>query len=257
MLQVEHLTVTFGRAGGPVVNNVSFDIHAGECVGLVGESGSGKTTVGRAILRLVEPTSGTIRLEGTDVLAARGKALRTLRQRLQIIFQDPAGSLNPRMRIGAAIAEPIQVHRLAASRAQAIAMAGDLLERVGLCRDAAARYPHEFSGGQRQRIAIARALASRPRLIVCDEPTSALDVSVQAQILNLLCDLRRDLGLSMLFISHDMAVIRHMCDRVAVMKDGRVIERGTCERVMEQPEHPYTQELLAAVPRTPHAALAR
>ncbi len=255
LLQVSHLSVAFERGTRLAVNDVSFSVNPGECLGLVGESGSGKTTVGRAILRLIEPTSGSIRFEGADVLAASGSALRSLRQRLQIIFQDPAGSLNPRIRIGSAIAEPIQVHRLAppppppTTRATVSAMVGDLLERVGLPRDAAARYPHEFSGGQRQRIAIARALASKPRLIVCDEPTSALDVSVQAQILNLLGDLRRDFGLSLLFISHDMAVIRHMCERVAVMKDGRLIESGTCTQVMNQPEHAYTRELLAAVPR--------
>ncbi|MFN0012899.1 MAG: ABC transporter ATP-binding protein [Phycisphaerales bacterium] len=258
LLEVRDLCVEFpGRGAGllrappPIraVDSVSFSIRAGECLGLVGESGSGKTTVGRAVLRLIQPTRGSVTFDGTDVLAARGPELRALRRQMQIVFQDPAGSLNPRMRIGAAIAEPLHVHALASSRAQAAAMVGGLLERCGMNRDAASRFPHEFSGGQRQRIAIARALACNPRLLVCDEPTSALDVSIQSQILNLLKDLQRDLGLTMLFISHDMAVVRHMCDRVAVMLGGRIVEAGGRDQIIDAPEHPYTRALLAAVPR--------
>jgi ABC-type glutathione transport system ATPase component len=215
---------------------------------LVGESGCGKTTAGRAILRLIEPISGTVMLGDEDVASATPGRLRRLRREMQIVFQDPAGSLNPRMRIGEIVGEPLRVHGLARGRRELRVRAGELLARCGL-PDAAVmdRYPHEFSGGQKQRIAIARSLATGPRLLVCDEPTSALDVSIQAQILNLLKDLRRDLGLSMLFISHDMGVVGHMCDRIAVMRAGRIVEMGASAEVISSPREAYTRELLAAV----------
>lgn len=230
------------------VDGVSYDVARGETLGLVGESGCGKTTVGRAILRLIEPTGGSVNFDGEDVLAASGDSLKSLRRRMQIIFQDPAGSLNPRMTVGRAIAEPLLVHGLCATRREARERVERLLDRCGMPKSSAARYPHEFSGGQRQRVAIARALALEPRFIVCDEPTSALDVSVQAQILNLLCDLRDQMGLSYLFISHDMAVVRHIADRVAVMKGGRIVEQGGRDEVLERPTQAYTRALLDAVP---------
>ncbi len=230
------------------VDGVSFDVWPGETLGLVGESGCGKTTVGRAILRLIPATGGQVAFDGNDVLAASGKPLRMLRRQMQIIFQDPGGSLNPRMRIGAIIGEPLRVHGMVQSRDELRERVGELLERCGMPRAAGERYPHEFSGGQRQRIGIARALALKPRFIVCDEPTSALDVSIQSSILNLLADLRDDFKLSYLFISHDMAVIQHICDRIAVMYKGKLVEYGTRDAVMESPEHPYTRALLSAVP---------
>jgi ABC-type oligopeptide transport system ATPase subunit len=232
------------------VDDVSFDIHTGETFGLVGESGSGKSTVGRAILGLTPAvfTSGEVTLDGRNVLASSQAQLRAARRHLQIVFQDPAGSLNPRMRVGEIVGEPLLVHPPYLRGATLQREASLLLERCGLPASAASRYPHEFSGGQRQRIGIARALALKPRLIVCDEPTSALDVSIQAQILNLLKDLQRDFGMSYLFISHDMAVIDHMCDRVAVMKSGRIVEQGAHDAVIGTPRHPYTQSLLRAVP---------
>jgi ABC-type oligopeptide transport system ATPase subunit len=259
LLSVRHLRVHFPiRAGvlrrvrGAVkaVDDVSFDIEAGETFGLVGESGSGKSTVGRAILRLLPDTitAGQVLFDGHDVLAASHRTMHTLRRQLQIIFQDPAGSLNPRMRVGEIVGEPLLVqppHLRGTALKNAVA---SLLERCGLAPHMAARYPHELSGGQRQRIGIARALALKPKLIVCDEPTSALDVSIQSQILNLLKDLQRDFNLSYLFISHDMAVIDHMCDRLAVMKDGRIVEQGTRDAVIATPQHEYTQTLLRAVP---------
>ncbi len=258
LLSVENLHVHYPQRGprllqrGTVfkaVDGVSFDLAPGECLGLVGESGCGKTTVGRAILRLIPATGGRVAMEGVDVLAARPAQLRPLRRRMQIIFQDPGGSLNPRMRVGAALAEPLEVHGLARSRQAARAIAGEMLERCGMPVAAMDRYPHEFSGGQRQRIAIARALVLKPRFIVCDEPTSALDVSVQAQILNLLADLQRGLGLSYLFISHDIAVVAHMCARIAVMNAGRIVELGDRDQVLSAPAHEYTRTLLAAAPR--------
>ena len=230
------------------VDGVSFQLRRGETLGLVGESGCGKTTVGRTLLRLIPATGGSVNFDGIDVFGASGSQLRRLRQRMQIIFQDPAGSLNPRMRIASIIGEPLIVHKLIDNKDELRTRVEDLLERVGMPRLAADRYPHEFSGGQRQRIGIARALALNPSFIVCDEPTSALDVSIQSSVLNLLADLRDEFGLSYLFISHDMAVIQHICDHVAVMYKGKIVEEGTRERVIENAQHPYTQALLSAVP---------
>jgi ABC-type oligopeptide transport system ATPase subunit len=229
------------------VDGVSFTIGKGETLGLVGESGCGKTTVGRTILGLQRATGGSVRFDGKDVFAQGAASMRQLRRQMQIIFQDPGGSLNPRMRVGRVVGEPLEVHGMAQGE-ELRERVESLLERCGLWRAAADRYPHEFSGGQRQRIGIARALALGPRLIVCDEPTSALDVSVQSQILNLLSDLQDEFGLSYLFISHDMAVIYHACDRIAVMKDGAIVEAGTRDEIIQNPQHPYTKRLLLAVP---------
>ena len=245
LLSVESLTVRFGAF--VAVDGVSFAIRPGATLGLVGESGSGKTTAARAALRLIPHVSGRVVFAGREITAMSPRDLRRLRREVQFVFQDPAGSLNPRMRAGDLVAEPLIVHGVC-DRAEARRRAVALLEHCGLPADAARRYPHEFSGGQRQRIGVARAVALRPRLLVCDEPTSALDVSVQSQILNLLIDLRREHGLTMLFISHDLAVVRHMCDEVAVMRGGRIIEHGACADVIERPREPYTRALLAAVP---------
>ena len=230
------------------VDDVSFFVRRGETLGLVGESGCGKTTVGRTILRLIPNSGGEVRFDGKDVLGAGPLELRKLRREMQIIFQDPGGSLNPRMRVGRIIGEPLEVHGITKGEDETRTRVEELLVKCGLWKQAADRYPHEFSGGQRQRIGIARALSLNPRLIVCDEPTSALDVSIQSQILNLLGDLQQEMGLSYLFISHDMAVIHHICDRIAVMYNGRIVEEGTREEIINAPKHEYTQALLSAVP---------
>ena len=229
------------------VDGVSFDLAPGETLGLVGESGCGKTTVGRTILRLIPATSGEVIFDGKPVFQQSAVDLRALRREMQIIFQDPGGSLNPRMRVGRLVGEPLMVHGLAKGDELQYRVE-QLLERCGLWKQAADRYPHEFSGGQRQRIGIARALAVEPRLIVCDEPTSALDVSIQSQILNLLDDLQDEFGLSYLFISHDMAVVHHVCDRIAVMYNGKIVEIGPRDQVIHDPQHEYTKALLSAVP---------
>ncbi|NGM19623.1 ABC transporter ATP-binding protein [Roseomonas stagni] len=229
------------------VEDISFTINPGEAFGLVGESGCGKSTAARALLRLIEPDGGSVRWKGEDVLAARGPALKALRRRMQIVFQDPYSSLDPRQSIGSALMEPMQVHGIATG-AEARRRAGALLEEVGLPAAALDRFPHEFSGGQRQRIGIARALTVEPELIVADEPVSALDVSVQAQVLLLLKELRERRGLSFLFVSHDLSVIRWFCDRVAVMYLGRIVEEGPAARVLANPLHPYAQMLRDASP---------
>jgi peptide/nickel transport system ATP-binding protein len=248
---VKHYQPTgiFSRSGPPVraVDGVSFDVGRGETLALVGESGCGKSSVGRTLLRLQEPTSGDAVFEGLEVFRLEPKALRQLRRRMQIIFQDPYSSLNPRMTAGEAVAEGLEIHRLA-TKAEIPGRVGALLEEVGLDPAYASRYPHEFSGGQRQRIGIARALAVEPTFLVCDEPVSALDVSVQAQVLNLLRDLQQRRGLSYLFIAHDLAVVRHIAHRVAVMYLGRIVETGPTEEILSRPKHPYTQALLSAVP---------
>ena len=230
------------------VDGVSFSIGRGQSLGLVGESGSGKTTVGRTILRLIRATGGSVRLDGTDVLAANGGQLKALRRQMQIIFQDPGGSLDPRMRVGSIVGEPLVVHGLGGTRSELREKIARLLERCGMPAEAARRYPHEFSGGQRQRIGIARALALQPKLLICDEPTSALDVSIQAQIINLLMDLQHEFDLSYLFISHDLAVVQHACPQIAVMRAGRIVEHGLREQVLQDPQHEYTRALLEAVP---------
>jgi oligopeptide/dipeptide ABC transporter ATP-binding protein len=239
----------FGRHAGDVkaVDGVDFDIYPRETLGVVGESGCGKTTVGRTILRLIEPTAGTALFEDKDVFSLERDELRALRRNMQIIFQDPYSSLNPRMTVGAIIGDALELHGLARGD-ERFDVAKELLERVGLQGSYINRYPHEFSGGQRQRIGIARAVALKPRFIVCDESVSALDVSVQAQILNLLMDLQRDLSLSYMFIAHDLSVVKHISDRVAVMYLGRVVELSVCDDLYENPLHPYTQALLSAIP---------
>jgi ABC-type glutathione transport system ATPase component len=257
ILEVRDLRVHFPRFSGLLgrrigwtnaVDGVSFAIESGRTLGLVGESGCGKTTVGRAVLGLIPATSGAIAFDGVDLRSAGHSKLRALRRELQIVFQDPGGSLNPRMRIGSIVGEPLVVHGVE-KRGEALReRVGALLERCGMPPDCVDRYPHQFSGGQKQRIAIARAIALKPRLIVCDEPTSALDVSVQAQILNLLKDLQSEFGMSYLFISHDMNVMQHVCDRIAVMNAGRIVEEGTMNEVLYSPRDEYTRRLLSAVP---------
>jgi oligopeptide/dipeptide ABC transporter ATP-binding protein len=240
----------FQRDTGQVkaIDDVSFTLNRGEVLGLVGESGSGKTTTGRLVLRLVEPTSGTIQFDGTDITALNHKALRATRRRMQIVFQDPFSSLNPYMRVGEIIEEPLVIHSLESNKAARRERVGELLEMVGLRPAHAGRYPHEFSGGQRQRIGIARALAAGPDFIVADEAVSALDVSIQAQVVNLLKDLQVSLNLAMLFITHDLAVVRYIADRMMVMYLGRIVEMGPTDMLFSAPQHPYTEALLSAIP---------
>ncbi len=256
LLQVRQLTKYFPVRSGlfrrhvddiRAVDGVDLEIYAGESFGLVGESGSGKTTLGKVILRLIEPTSGQILFEGQDVLRLSEREMRGYRAHMQIVFQDPFSSLNPRMKVKQIIAEPMIIHRLARG-AELETRVRELARLEGLTEDHLYRFPHEFSGGQRQRIGIARALALQPELIILDEPTSALDVSVQAQILNLLLDLQKRLNLTYLMISHDLGVIRYMCDRVALMYLGRIVELGSVDQIFDAPQHPYTQALLSAMP---------
>ena len=251
LLQVTDLNVVFPTPCGTIraVEGVSFTVEEGTTVGLVGESGSGKTTVGRALLKLTPPTAqlgGTAEFAGREILASSERDFRPLRREIQMIFQDPFNSLNPRQRVESIIAEPLEIHCREMGRAERRARVAELLDQVGLPREASARYPHEFSGGQRQRIGIARVLAARPRFIVCDEPVSALDVSVQAQIVNLLQDLQEQLGLTYLFIAHDLAVVEHISDQVLVMHHGKIVESASAERIYRDPQHEYTKKLLAA-----------
>lgn len=257
LLEVKQLKVHFPvkhgffsrvKAHVKAVDDVSFTINAGETLGLVGESGCGKTTVGRSLVKLVEPTAGNIIFDGNDIANLHGVDLKRSRRGLQMIFQDPIGSLNPRMTVEEIIGEALDIHELTDSSTARRARIADLLKAVGLNEQYSQRYPHEFSGGQRQRIGIARALAVEPKLIVCDEPVSALDVSVQAQIVNLLQDLQQQRGLAFLFIAHDLAVVKHISQRIMVMYLGKIVELGAAKDVVENPKHPYTQALISAVP---------
>jgi oligopeptide transport system ATP-binding protein len=255
LLEVGNLVKEFSRkrgflAGASIVravDGVSFSVEEGETFGLVGESGSGKTTTGRCILRLIEPTSGAIRFKGEDVLAFSPARMRQARRDMQIVFQDPYSSLNPRMRVGAIVEEPLIIHKIG-TKSERRARVAELFDLVGLDPSQLTRYPHQFSGGQRQRVGLARALALNPSLIIADEPVSALDVSVQAQVINLLMDLQERLKLTYLFIAHDLRLVRHICSRVAVMYLGRIVEMGETEAIFAAPAHPYTRALLSAIP---------
>ena len=251
LLRAESLVKEFPVKNGTVhaVSDVSFSIYKGETLGLVGESGCGKSTLGKLLLDLIQPTSGAVWFKGEDLTRYRGKKLRELRRGMQMIFQDPYASLDPRMKVGDIIMEPLNAHRVGNSRAERVEMVKALMEQVGIRPELFIRYPHQFSGGQRQRIGIARALALNPELIICDEPVSALDVSIQAQILNLLGDLQQQRGLTYLFISHDLNVVRYLSDRVIVMFLGRFCEVATTEELYGNPRHPYTRFLLEAVPQ--------
>jgi oligopeptide transport system ATP-binding protein len=252
LLQVKNLRVEFGRHAA--VRDVNFDLFAAETVGLVGESGSGKSTLARALLRLLQPAQGRVELGGLDLLKCPPAAMRLQRRNLQIIFQDPLASLNPRMTVGDAIAEPLLIFEPDLTASERRGKVAAMLERVGLTADMAGRYPHEFSGGQCQRIGIARAAVLRPKLLVCDEAVSSLDVSIQGQIINLLLDLQHEMGMAILFISHNLAVVRHMSHRVLVMYQGKLVEVAPSETLFAAPVHPYTRALLAAVPQIPPVA---
>ena len=256
LLEVKDLVKHFPVRGGVfsrirnyvcAVDGVSFDLEPSETLGLVGESGCGKSTTGRALLRLIEPTSGEVSFQGTDVCALDRESMRKLRREMQIIFQDPYASLNPRMTVGSIVGEPLTIHGIAKGKEKEEQVAS-LLHRVGLRPEHIRRYPHEFSGGQRQRIGIARALALNPKLIISDEPVSALDVSIQAQVINLLEDLQKEFGIAFVLIAHDLAVVQHVSDRIAVMYLGKIVEMSSADRVVMEPKHPYTEALLSAVP---------
>jgi peptide/nickel transport system ATP-binding protein len=253
LLEVQNLRKHFAKV--KAVDDVSFNIRPGEVVGLVGESGSGKTTVGRSILRLIEPTSGSVKFNGVEVTKLSSKVMRSYRKDMQIIFQDPFASLNPRKTVAHIVGGALDIHSLATGKARQPRIV-ELLERVGLSAGQMTRYPHEFSGGQRQRIGIARALAVNPRLLIADEPVSALDVSIQAQVINLLQDLQRELGLALLFIAHDLSVVEYISDRVIVMYLGRIMEIASSRELYTNPRHPYTEALLSAVP-VPDPTVAR
>ncbi len=257
LLSVENLSTAFGVSSGRLfggkltlvaVNNVSFTLNAGETLGIVGESGCGKSTLGRTILRLIEPSAGRVVWQGRNLPDLSDEEMRLTRQNMQIIFQDPIASLDPRMTVGDIIGEPLTVFEPQLSKAQRLDRVREIMSAVGLARDMVNRYPHEFSGGQAQRIGIARAIVTKPKLVICDEPVSALDVSIQAQIINLLDKLRADFGLTLIFISHDLSVVRLISDRILVLYLGRVVESGPCDAVFTNPQHPYTRALLSAAP---------